>query len=168
MRLPRTITAVPILLIILMPCVYCLYFQVKHQMIRSEMEERLESDGLQSVIIPIEDFRWYEDGREIVVNGTMFDVKSIEQKNGNYIVTGLFDEAETQLHIAMGRLQQEQGTAAPDASLIPEMLSQTLIQTTTENIVQFFQPAAFETRIICADEMLYNTFLSIQTPPPKA
>jgi hypothetical protein len=74
----------------------------------------------------------------------------------------------TQLHIAMGRLQQEQGTAAPDASLIPEMLLQTLIQATTENIVQFFQPDALESRIICADEMLYNTFLSIQTPPPKA
>lgn len=168
MRFPRTITAVPIILIILMPCIYCLYFQVKQQMIRSEMEERLESDGLQTVIIPVKDFRWYEEGREIVVNGTMFDVRSIEQKNDNYIVTGLFDEAETELHIAMGRLQEDRGTAAPDASLIPVMLSQTLIQTNTENIVRFFQPDALESRMICADEMLYSTFLSIQTPPPKA
>lgn len=168
MRLPRTITAVPVILIILMPCIYCMYFQVKHQMIRWQMEERLESDGLQTVIIPVKDFRWYEEGREVVVNGTMFDVKSIEQQNGNYIVTGLFDEAETELHIAMGRLQEEQGMAAPDASLISEMLSQTLIQTSSDNIVQYFQDDIFQSRMICDDEMLYNTFLSLQTPPPKA
>jgi hypothetical protein len=167
MRLPRTITAVPVILIILMPCIYCLYFQAKHQMIRWEMEERLESDGLQTIIIPVKDFRWYEEGREIVVNGTMFDVRSIEQNNDKYIVTGLFDEEETELHIAMGRLQEEQGTAAPDASLIPQMLSQTLIQTGTEIVVQFFQPASVESRMICTDETLYNTILSIQTPPPR-
>lgn len=155
------------MLIILMPCIYCMYFQVKHSMIRWEMEERLESDRLQTVIIPAKDFQWYEEGREIVVNGTMFDVKSVEKSNGNYIVTGLFDEEETELHIAMGRLQNEQGSSAPDASLITELLSQTLIHTTTDHVVHVFQSNALESRIVCADEMLYHTFLSIQTPPPK-
>lgn len=144
---------------------YCLYFQVKQQMIRFDIEDKLESDGLQTITIPVKNFRWYEEDREIIVNGTMFDVKSIHRSNDNYIITGLYDEEETALHIAMGRLRN---TGAPDAHLIPVILSQTLIFTAIEDIVPFLQPDELAYRVNYPDEMLYNTFLSIQTPPPRA
>ena len=90
MRFPKTIAGIPIILIVLLPCLYCLYFQVKHHLIREEMREKLERDNLQTVIVPVKEFRWYEEDREIIVDGTMFDVKTIERRGDNYIITSLF------------------------------------------------------------------------------
>jgi hypothetical protein len=59
------------------------------------MKEKLESEQLQTLIIPIKNFRWYEEGREIVFEGMMFDVRSVTKQGDNYVVTGLFDHMET-------------------------------------------------------------------------
>lgn len=167
MRLPRTITAT-LTIIIMMPCIYCLYFHTKRVVIQHQMEQRLESASLQTVIIPVKDFRWYEEDREIIVEGMMFDVKSIREHNGNYIVTGLFDEAETRLNITMGRMQEKRSNGTDEKTILA-MLSQTLIHFTDEDgVPEFPAPAIVGSKLHCPDEMLYNTFLSIQTPPPRA
>jgi hypothetical protein len=166
MRLPKIITAIPIILLVLLPCIYCLYFQVNDYRIWKQMEEKLESAQLQTVIIPVAEFRWYEENREIVVHGTMFDVKSIERKGDNYIVTGLFDEAETELHIAMGWLQgrEEKGE---DASMVPVIISQTLIPPVIQPNIHLPMESIAGSKAIIPAEKLYNTILSIHTPPPR-
>lgn len=168
MRVARNIMAVPIILLVLMPCIYCLYFQARHQAIKWEMQERLESERLQTIIIPAKNFRWYEQGREIIVNGAMFDVRSVTKQDGNYLVTGLFDEEETELHIAMGRLQEEQGDMAPDASLLPVILSQTLMPFSVETNLTLSETGDEGAYLEGGNETLCNTFLSIQTPPPRS
>ena len=166
MRLPKTITAIPIILLVLLPCIYCLYFQVNDYRMWKKMEEKLESAQLQTVIIPVEQFRWYEENREIVVDGTMFDVKSIKREGNNYIVTGLFDEAETKMHIAMGKLQgrEEKGE---DASLVSVIISQTLMAPVAAPCIDLPNESAAPSKAIISGEKLYNTILSIHTPPPR-
>ncbi|MGB8195143.1 MAG: hypothetical protein WCF67_24620 [Chitinophagaceae bacterium] len=168
MRLPKTITAVSIIVLVLMPCIYCLYFQVRHQMIRMEMEQKLKDDQVQTLIIPVKDFRWYEENREIVIDGTMFDVKSIHRQDDNYIVTGLYDTEETELHIAMGRLQQEQASGGPDTEFISFMLSETLVPPVAYDMGRCIDLNDLSYRAIYPDEKLYDTILSIHTPPPRA
>lgn len=167
MRLPKTIAGIPIILMVLLPCLYCLYFQVTQHMIKAEMRERLERENLQTIIIPVKDFRWYEENREIVVDGTMFDVKTIERRNDDYIITGLFDEAETQLHIAMGRLQQRENEG-PDARLVSLALSQTFTPPVFADIVSLPLADGPSSPKLLTDEKLYNTILAIHTPPPRA
>lgn len=166
MRLPKTIAGIPIILIVLLPCIYCVYFQVQHHMIREEMREKLESENLQTVIVPVKEFRWYEENREIIVDGMMFDVESMRQEGDNYIISGLFDEAETELHIAMGKLQQSD-TEGPDAQLVSLVLSQTLISPASGHNFQVPEPGELSSGKIHSDEQLYNTILSIHTPPPR-
>ena len=50
MRLPKIISGIAVIVLILLPCLYCLYFQVKHQMIRPEMQERLEREAVQTIV----------------------------------------------------------------------------------------------------------------------
>lgn len=166
MRLPKTITAIPIILLVLLPCIYCLYFQVNEYRIWKQMEEKLESAHLQTVIIPVENFRWYEENREIIVDGMMFDVKSIERKDGHYVVTGLFDEEETELHIAMGKLQGREHSGE-DASLVSELITETLIQPVLATNLHLSNESVAGSRAIIPGEKLYNTILSIHTPPPR-
>ncbi|HYF33460.1 MAG TPA: hypothetical protein VD993_20185 [Chitinophagaceae bacterium] len=166
MRLRKTIAGIPIILIVLMPCLYCAYFQVQQHIIRTAMREKLERDQLQTVIVPVKDFRWYEEGREIVIEGMMFDVESITRQNDHYIVTGLFDEAETQLNIALGLLQQKNNDG-PDAQLVSVVLSQTLMYPPPINEELASQETIVSSQKIYTDETLYNTILSIHTPPPR-
>lgn len=167
MRLPKTIAGIPVILLVLMPCIYCIWFQVEHHMIRVEMREKLERDNLQTITVPVKDFRWYEEDREILVDGVMFDVKTITQRGDNYIITGLFDEAETELHIAMGRLQQRE-SEGPDAVLISIILSQTLISPAAHELIHYSHADDLSSRNLSRDEKLYNTILSLHTPPPRS
>ena len=59
------------------------------------MEEALESSLMETLVIATSDFHWYEEDREIIYQGQMFDVKSIRESGDSLIVVGLFDEKET-------------------------------------------------------------------------
>ena len=167
MRSPKTIAGIPIILIVLLPCLFCLYFQVKHHLIRVEMREKLERENLQTIVIPANEFRWYEEGREIIVEGTMFDVKTIVRRGDNYIITGLFDEAETELHIAMGKLQQKKGEG-PDAQLLTIVFAETFTPPSLSDALETTYDNNLSSHNVITDEQLYNTILSILTPPPRA
>ena len=165
MRLPKTIAALPVVALIMLPFLYCIYFQVKQQAIRMEMKERLESEQAQTIVVPVNEFRWYEEGREILVDGMMFDVKTMRQENDNYIITGLFDEHETQLHIALGKLQ-ESGAENPEAAFIPELVLDEWTHGGSDHLFNF--PAEnLHKGIAHPNDQLHKTFLSIQTPPPR-
>jgi hypothetical protein len=165
MRLPRTIPGIVIILVVLMPCIYCAYFQVELQVTKHRMREKLESEELQTVIVPVKEFRWYEENREIVVDGMMFDVKSVEQKGDNYVVTGLFDEFETELNVTLGKLQHRDENE--DASLVYTILSQLLIDHAGDTGIFVQADTPNEDRLLLPDEKLYNTVLSLHTPPPR-
>ena len=97
----------------------------------------------------------------------MFDVKSVTRQGDNYVVTGLFDNLETELNLAMGRIQRGQ-ESGPDAQIISELLSETLIDPATTNV--FHAPGSGDNslRRSVHSEDLYNTILSIHTPPPRS
>ncbi|HYE53379.1 MAG TPA: hypothetical protein VD996_00995 [Chitinophagaceae bacterium] len=166
MRPRKTITAVPIILLALLPCLYCAYFQVKEHLIWLEMEEKMERSNLQTVTVPVKDFRWYEENREIIVDGMMFDVKSIERKGNNYIITGLFDAEETALHIAMGKLQEQERDGS-GAELVGKVLSQNIIVHSLTDMLRQPQSTSLSPKQMLPDEKLYNTILSLHTPPPR-
>ena len=71
------------------------------------MKEELEKGMLQRITISKDDLHWVEQGKEILVNGKMFDVEDLVHE-GNYVtVTGLYDEDETSLISILNRLQSE-------------------------------------------------------------
>lgn len=154
------------MLLVLLPCLYCLYFEVNDYRMWHEMEEKLENNHLQTLTIPVKDFRWHEKNREIVVSGKMFDVKSVQRQGDQYHVTGLFDKAETELHLALEKLHRSNG-AGQNASLISTLLSQTLAQPVTAISLHPHWKTVFHFHTVIPDEKLYNTILSIHTPPPR-
>lgn len=154
------------MLLVLLPCIYCLYFQVNEYRIWQQMEEELESGQLQTIIVPVQNFHWHEENREIIVDGMMFDVKTISLEDDHYVVTGLFDEEETSLHIAMGKLQSQPSSGA-DTELISELISQTLIQPVFTGM-HLVKDSKLSFKAIIPTEKLYTTILSIHTPPPRS
>jgi hypothetical protein len=61
------------------------------------MKENMEQHYLQTITIAENKVQWLKKGKEILVSGKMFDIKSSEKEGSQFIFTGLFDEEETAL-----------------------------------------------------------------------
>ena len=65
--------------------------------IRQRMEITLEKEPLTSISLPATSVVWYEEGREIMVDGRMFDIKSFTIKDGIFTALGVYDDDETEV-----------------------------------------------------------------------
>lgn len=129
------------------------------------MKERMEKQLLQTITLINSEIQWVKKGKEIRVQGKMFDIKSIEYKNGITIFHGLYDEEETLLnkHFNEGwkknMAQQNQLLMQFFQSLqVFYYPASTAIFSTTENpnhLVSYSFPA------------LPSQFKLILTPPPQ-
>lgn len=75
--------------------------------IHLEKEAKTNNQGYQEIEIAESSLVWYEEGREIVVNGVMFDVISIRNENGIAYITGIFDHDETEVLNKVGKLNRQ-------------------------------------------------------------
>lgn len=98
MFLVRKIALVLFCMIAAIPLFMSPAFLAGRIVIRKAMLSRLKDTGLQSLSIPVHQLKWYSEGHELLVDGRMFDVKSIQLKGDNYQVTGLYDDDETDLN----------------------------------------------------------------------
>ena len=99
------------LAIVLAPSGYTFVFYAKQQSIRHGMKEQLEEKMLQTIVLADKDIHWFKPGKEIVVEGEMFDIKSASYQDDGFVVfTGLFDEEETLLVKQLKQKQQDENT----------------------------------------------------------
>ncbi len=72
-------------------------FHYQQKTIRAEMKQAFKSKELST--IRVRELKWYKKDKEIVVNGTLFDVSTVtKQPDGTFIVKGLYDHQEQKLH----------------------------------------------------------------------
>jgi hypothetical protein len=74
---------------------------------RHSMKERLEKKSLLQIVVPENEIIWIKGNKEILLQGKMFDIKSISLHKDDYHISGLFDEKETEL---VKQWQQEQSS----------------------------------------------------------
>ena len=63
--------------------------------VRLQMKEKLERENLVSVRLNRHTLVWADEGKELLLNGRLFDVVSMENFGETTVVSGLFDEQET-------------------------------------------------------------------------
>lgn len=100
----KKISASLLLFAAAVPFLFILFVHIKQQAIRHEMKEKLEYQFLQTITLAANEITWVKPGKEILVGGKMFDVKSHTVDNGRHTFTGLFDDEETTL---VGLLKKE-------------------------------------------------------------
>jgi len=81
------------LLLLVMPAAVSIYLQVCTVMVQHEMKERLEKEELITVFVQNNQVKLYGK-HEMLIEGRMFDVKSITIVANGIRVTGLFDSDE--------------------------------------------------------------------------
>ena len=90
----RRIISVFFGLLLALPLLYVTGLQVKQVYIKHSLEERLEARLLKTLFIPTQDWRRINN-REILIDGKLFDLKSVTETTDGFLVSGVFDEEET-------------------------------------------------------------------------
>lgn len=154
-----------LLLLAAIPLIYILIFKFQQQSIRHKMEERLEASVLHTICIPENKVQWMKKGKEIKVDGKMFDIKSFHIQNGVYVFTGLYDEEETALR---DNLQYEQEKNSQNSKQFTQLFQ--LLQSIYNDPQHdtFFPVTKSGPDMINYNSALITQFISIITPPPRA
>ena len=107
----KKILIIPLLALALMPALFAAYFVIHLRIAQHEAKEKLEKSLLQTICIKQSDFSWVRKGKEIRIAGHLFDVKIIQEIGDGFIITGLYDEQEDQLHEQLNNFNSEHNSA---------------------------------------------------------
>ena len=91
-----------------MPVIFSLCFIIQLKITQHEAKEKLEQSLVQTLHLKKEEFSWFKKGKEIRIGKHLFDVKSIKEENGLFIITGLYDEQEDLLHKQLEQSQNKE------------------------------------------------------------
>lgn len=95
-----------LLLLVAFPLTGFVFFHLQQEGIRAEMKKAFKSKELST--IRVRQLKWYKKNKEIIVNGTLFDVSSYSlQSDGSFIVKGLYDHQEQKLHKLLDKTTED-------------------------------------------------------------
>ena len=167
MNLTRKCLTAIMLALIMMPAIYSVCFQVSKQLIRLKMWEKMEGEVTDVVVIHPSKLYWMEKGREIFVNGLMFDVKSIEKVGDSLRITGQYDYEESGLFRKLESIEEEQENEDRKGNSI-----QVLVQVMDDSMPRFHTACvdfnSSRLKIFPNISALPIVYLNTISPPPKA
>jgi hypothetical protein len=166
MNFIRKCLTAAILVLIMMPAIYSIYFQVKQQLIHWKMWSLAEEEANDVVVIHASKLYWMEKDREIFVNGLMFDVESIEKVGDSLRITGEFDYEESGLLEKLESVtekEKKEGRQANAILLLVQVMDDSMsgFQTT---YIDFSCPSH---KIFPRISALPIVYLNTIYPPPK-
>ena len=161
----KTIANVIFLLLGGMPFLFVVSFKIRQEIIRHNMRERLEEQLLQQVTINDKDVQWIEKDEEILVDGKMFDIKTVEHHNGASTFTGLFDNEETGLMLRLEETQDQ--NSASSNKLLTDFFHWlgSVYNDTYRADSPVYTDSNHEYLLIAST--LHDQFIAIVIPPPK-
>ncbi len=121
MKLTKKISFFILFIAVTAPLFLSAVFLAGRIVIQHEMKEKMEKENIITIDIPENNFRWHKKNREIIVNGKMFDVKSLVKVDNIYQVSGLFDEQESILNEELKKMNEEKDGRQNSANLILQL-----------------------------------------------
>ena len=147
------------------PLLFIILAGIKQKEIQHHMKKQLESKMLHTITLENCDVFWVKKGKEILVNGRMFDIKSSKPiGNDKIIFTGLYDDDETALVNKMRNNQQtEKNTGGKLLAQLFQLLRSSCNNTTEDVFIPSFNDNYFPV----FEQRLLSRFKTILTPPPQ-
>ena len=119
----KKITSFLLLLCLAAPVFFYAGFVIKQHNIRSSMKKQLKQQLLQTVTVAKNNIVWFDDGKEVSINGKMFDVVTAKEKGNSITFTGLYDTDEDKLHNTLNKAMQQKNKQQPANNLLLKMVS---------------------------------------------
>ncbi len=112
--LKKNITVLVLMLLLVIPILFSVVDIVKQKILHNTNTERFNTETLQTITIAKENLHWVKKGKEIIINGKYFDVKSYTTDGNKIMLTGFYDTPEDKLVTHIKNLvQQKNGSESP-------------------------------------------------------
>jgi hypothetical protein len=147
------------------PFIFLLFILIQQKTIQIKMKEKLEAAALHKVMIHENNIHWLKTGKEILLNGKMFDIHHIELKNNIYNITGLYDEEETTLCELIQKEQDTNPLRTKHLAFVFQLLD-TLFNNNS-SATSFVEKNAV-IKLANKALILRKVYITIPTPPPQA
>ena len=103
----KQFTAFAMLLLVVLPLFLSVGIFIKQQLVQQQRTQRFKTELLKTFTIKAEKVDWVEVGKEIRVDGKLFDVESFKVSGANIIFTGFFDGKEDKLVQQIVKLEKQ-------------------------------------------------------------
>jgi len=103
----RHIIPIIFLLLTLVPVLLMGGLQAFQYHIKQKVDKAFAEKELQTIVLPENEVNWYEQGKEIMVNGKMFDLKAYSICKGVFTAIGVYDEEETGVIALLGHFSEK-------------------------------------------------------------
>lgn len=87
-------TAFSLLFLLAIPVLLSVTMLMKQKIMHYQREQRMVHEVLQTIQINTRNIFWIKPGKEVLIDGKMFDVKSLKTVGSYTHITGYFDEKE--------------------------------------------------------------------------
>ena len=95
------------LLLVALPLFLSVGIFIKQQLVQQQRTQRFKTELLETFTIKAEKVDWVEVGKEIRIDGKLFDVKSFKITGNNIVFTGFFDGKEDKLVQQIVKLEKQ-------------------------------------------------------------
>ena len=113
-KLYKKIIAFGLTLLLSIPMLFSLVDLVNQKILQSTRNERFGTETLQTITMAKENLLWVKNGKEVIIDGKYFDVKSYTTDGDKIMLTGFYDNPEDKLVTHIKNLvQQKNGTDSP-------------------------------------------------------
>jgi hypothetical protein len=149
----------------LAPLLFIIFAGIKQQEIRHNMKRQLEIKMLHTITLARKDVHWYKEGKELLINGRMFDVRSFQPaSDGKIIFSGLYDDDETSL---VNKVRENQQTDKNTGGKLLAQLFQLLQASFNNAPSEVFIPSLNNNHFPGIEQRLASPFITILSPPPQ-
>lgn len=164
----KSITALLLLTIVSIPGFLLVHYQITQVYIHHQMEEKLEKQYMQTVRVPLKYVKWYKKDKEVIIDGKLFDIKSIDIENEIAVFKGLFDEKETLLKEKITQFQSQQEKNKEHTATVTTIVSILLFY--EENCTPILHSSMITARNYAGNTspFLISSCIATPAPPPKA
>jgi hypothetical protein len=167
--LTKPLIASVFIAVVCMPFAMSIYFVGKQQSIHLNIARQFKIRQLETISIHKTSVTWVREGKELLVNDKLFDVKFFSE-TGDYLkVTGLFDTKEDELNKQVLKSENEKSPVNPTSN---NLLFSFLFQPLFSNLHSIYSS---DRGILTSndynfsnDENLYSIYRNITSPPPKS
>lgn len=165
---PKRLLGFSLLILVAVPVFLGTVFLIKQNMIQNQMRDRIELISLQTVTTNLSDIKWIKEGKEVVIDGKLFDVKSFNITGKRIILTGLFDKDEDTLITKMkNELQQKKDGNSPLGQLVAKYLTHQIFNEFASCSIQNEWKTISTNKFQFYSESMPEAHCFLTVPPPK-
>jgi hypothetical protein len=163
----KQLTAFVLLLLVALPLALSVCLFINQKILQHQRQQRFATEQIQTVVITAEKFAWVENEKDVLINGRLFDVKSIKKAGQNIELTGFFDHKEDRIvkHLQNNEQQKNNSSSLLNQFVFNFIFLPNYKETTTLSIQNNWQFIASQFRVYT--ESLSCMAYPAIAPPPK-